>query len=44
MSEHEAYTAAVGDVVLVRGRLHLDRDFGSGYFYPVIIEDGKVLK
>ncbi len=36
--------AAVGDVVLVRGRLHLDRDFGSGYSYPVIIEDGKVLK
>jgi len=37
-------TAAVGDVVLVRGKLHLDRDFGSGYSYPVIIEDGKLLK
>ncbi|HSB04969.1 MAG TPA: nucleotide-binding protein [Thermodesulfobacteriota bacterium] len=37
-------TAAVGDVVLVRGKLHLDRDFGSGYSYPVIIEDGKVFK
>jgi hypothetical protein len=37
-------TAAVGDVVLVRGKLHIDRDFGSGYSYPVIIEDGKVLK
>lgn len=37
-------TVAVGDVVLVRGKLHLDRDFGSGYSYPVIIEDGKVVK
>jgi hypothetical protein len=37
-------TAAVGDVILVRGKLQLDRDFGSGYSYSVIIEDGKVLK
>ena len=37
-------SAAVGDVVLVRGTLHLDRDFGSGYAYPVIIEDAKVSK
>jgi hypothetical protein len=36
--------AAVGNVVLVKGKLHLDRDFGSGYFYPLIIEDGKVYK
>jgi hypothetical protein len=37
-------SAAVGDVVLVRGTVHLNRDFGSGYAYPVIIEDAKVLK
>jgi hypothetical protein len=37
-------TVAVGDVVLVKGKLHLDRDFGSGYSYPVIIEEGKVVK
>ena len=37
-------TVTVGEVVLVRGKLHLDRDFGSGYSYPVIIEDGKVVK
>jgi hypothetical protein len=36
--------AAVGDVVLVRGTVHLDRDFGAGYAYPVIIEDAKVSK
>ena len=37
-------TAAVGDVVLVKGKVHLDRDFGSGYAYAVIIEEGKVVK
>ena len=37
-------SAAVGDVVLVKGTLHLDRDFGSGYAYPVIIEEAKILK
>ena len=37
-------SAAVGDVVLVRGMVHLDRDFGAGYVYPVIIEDAKVSK
>jgi hypothetical protein len=39
-----AATAAVGDVVVVRGVLHLDRDLGAGYTYPVIIEDAKVTK
>jgi len=37
-------SAAVGAVVLVKGKVHLDRDFGSGYVYPVIIEDAKVSK
>ncbi len=37
-------TAAVGDIILVKGTVHLDRDFGAGYTYPVIIEDGKVSK
>jgi hypothetical protein len=37
-------SAAVGGVVLVKGRVHLDRDFGSGYVYSVIIEDAKVSK
>jgi len=30
--------------VVVRGVVHLDRDFGAGYTYPVIIEDAKVTK
>ena len=37
-------TAAVGDVVLVKGVVHLDRDFGAGYTYSVIIEDAKITK
>jgi hypothetical protein len=36
--------AAVGDVVLVKGTVHLDRDFGAGYAYQVIIEDAQVSK
>jgi hypothetical protein len=31
-----------GDIVTVEGTISLDRDFGAGYFYPVILEDGRV--
>ena len=34
--------AKVGDVVVVRGTLRLEKDFGAGYLYPVIVEDAKV--
>jgi len=34
--------AKVGDVVTVKGTVKLDKDFGAGYAYPVIIEDAKV--
>lgn len=30
----------VGDVVTVKGTVRTDRDFGSGYAYRVVIEDG----
>ncbi|MBK5277115.1 MAG: DNA-binding protein [Desulfuromonadales bacterium] len=36
--------ADVGDVVTISGTLVKDRDFGSGYKYAVIIEDGKISK
>ena len=36
--------AAVGDVVTVKGTVRVDKDFGSGYAYPVIIEDAKFTK
>jgi len=32
----------VGDVVVVRGELHTDKDFGFGYAYDVIVEDAEV--
>jgi hypothetical protein len=35
-------TAAVGDTVLVRGKLGADKDLGAGYHYDVIIEDAAV--
>ncbi len=35
-------TAQVGDLVTVRGRLAVDRDFGAGYRYKVIMEDAVV--
>jgi len=34
--------AKIGDVVLVQGVVHLDRDFGSGYSYRVLIEEASV--
>jgi len=35
-------TAALGNMVLVRGKLGTNRDLGAGYHYDVIIEDGTV--
>jgi hypothetical protein len=32
----------VGDTVVVTGKVSLNKDFGMGYQYPVIIEDGEV--
>ncbi len=32
----------VGDTVLVTGTVILDKDFGMGYQYPVLIEDAEV--
>lgn len=35
---------AVGDAVVVTGRVAVDQDFGAGYTYTVIIEDATVTK
>jgi len=35
-------TAAVGNMVLVRGKLTTDKDLGFGYHYDIIIEDATV--
>jgi hypothetical protein len=34
--------AKVGDVVTVTGSVSVDKDFGAGYAYPVIIENAKL--
>jgi len=34
----------VGDIVVVTGLVTLDRDFGAGYSYPVILEEATVEK
>jgi hypothetical protein len=35
-------TASVGDTVLVRGKVGLDKDMGAGYRYDILIEDAAV--
>ncbi len=35
---------AVGDTVVVKGTVRVDKDFGAGYAYPVIVEDAKLSK
>jgi hypothetical protein len=35
-------TAKVGDLVVIRGRLKTDQDFGHGYSYDVLVEEAKV--
>ncbi len=35
---------AKGDVVTAKGVLRLDKDFGAGYTYALIVEDAKVVK
>jgi len=37
-------TAAIGDVVVVKGTVKIDQDFGAGYAYPVLIEKAKISK
>lgn len=36
--------AAKGDTVTIKGTVYLDKDFGSGYSYAVIVEEAKVVK
>ncbi|MEN8155440.1 MAG: DNA-binding protein [Bacteroidota bacterium] len=33
----------VGDVITMEGMIVLDRDFGAGYFYSIIMESGRVV-
>lgn len=35
---------AVGEIITLEGKIVLNKDFGSGYFYEVLMEDGKVIR
>ncbi len=35
---------ALGDIVTAEGIVSSDKDFGAGYFFPVIVEDAKIVK
>lgn len=35
-------TANVGDQVVISGLVVVDKDFGAGYFYPLIIEEATI--
>lgn len=34
----------VGDVITVKGKVTLNKDFGAGYFYKIIVEDAELIK
>jgi hypothetical protein len=34
----------VGDIIIAEGKLAVDKDFGAGYFFPVIIENATITK
>jgi hypothetical protein len=36
-------SVSIGDTVTFEGKLALDKDFGYGYFYPVLMEDGNLV-
>lgn len=35
---------SVGDVIVIEGKVSVDKDFGHGYSYPVMVEDAKIKK
>jgi len=36
-------TVKVGDIIVAKGKLVIDKDFGAGYFYPVLVEEAKII-
>ena len=37
-------TAEVGDEVVVTGIITVDKDFGAGYTYPILLEQASISK
>jgi len=42
VTTHDSVT--VGDIIVFEGKVSLDKDFGAGYFYEVILEDARLKK
>ena len=42
LSVTSTQTAKVGDAVTVSGKVTLNKDFGAGYMYPLILEEATV--
>jgi hypothetical protein len=38
----EAAAVVVGSVIVARGKLAADKDFGAGYAYPILVEDATI--
>jgi hypothetical protein len=36
-------SARVGDIITIEGIITLDKDFGAGYFYNIIMEEGVII-
>jgi hypothetical protein len=36
-------TVQIGDVVTIEGKVALNKDFGAGYIYNIIIENAAIL-
>ena len=34
----------IGETVTLQGKITLDKDFGAGYFYAIIVEDATLIK
>ena len=39
-----ADTASIDDVIIIEGKLELNKDYGYGYLYPVIVTDAGIIK
>ena len=37
-------TSKMGDIVIIEGKVVLNKDFGYGYSYKVLLEDAKIIK
>lgn len=35
--------AALGQIIIIEGKVALNKDFGAGYSYPVLVEDAKIV-